>query len=194
MAITNGYLTLNEFKSYLSITDENDDTELELAVEAASRAIDDWCGRRFYSASETRYYTAATSSRVWIDDLASVTTLKTDHGGDGTFETTWDAADYVLNPRNAALGGQPYTQIVTAPNGSRSFPSVRDGIEIVGTFGWPAVPPVIKKACVIQAARLFQVSKDGGGGLADFGNAGGSRYLERSTEMLIRPYRVPVVA
>jgi len=40
MAITNGYITLSLLKSSLSITDEIDDDFLELAIESASRQID----------------------------------------------------------------------------------------------------------------------------------------------------------
>lgn len=197
MPITNGYLTLPEIKSYLNIGDTADDTELEIAVEAASRAIDRYCNRHFYSAVETRYYTPDRPARLRVDDLVSVTTLKTDPDGDGTYQTTWTAADYVFEPYNAGTDGRPYTVLRAATGGAYSFPAgVPKSVEIDGTFGWPAVPTDVKQACAIQAAKIFQISKDGGGGFSDFGTAGGSagsRYLERSTEMMVRPHRKLVV-
>ena len=50
MAITNGYATLTEIKAALGINDNVDDTRLELAVETASREIDQFCNRTFYNA------------------------------------------------------------------------------------------------------------------------------------------------
>jgi len=56
MAITNGYITLSLLKSALSINDEIDDDFLELAINAASRQIDQVCERQFFSTTETRVF------------------------------------------------------------------------------------------------------------------------------------------
>ena len=57
--IVHGYATLAELKLELGIAtaETTDDTKIELAVEAASRWIDDRSGWRFYTSSsdETRY-------------------------------------------------------------------------------------------------------------------------------------------
>jgi hypothetical protein len=64
MAITNGYVTLPELKARLYSANPNmqqdplDDAGLERVIEAVSRWIDADRGRRFYAATETRYYTA----------------------------------------------------------------------------------------------------------------------------------------
>lgn len=204
MAIINGYLTLPEFKQYLSIGDTTDDTELELAVEAASRALDDACGQRFWQdpSATVRYFTpqqphtmllASAASDLESVGIVSVTSLAVDTTGDGSYATSWaEGTEYYLAPRAADEADRPYTSLRTLHGWS--FPAGHETVKVTGIFGWPEVPDVIKKACAIQAAKLFQVSKDGGGGLTDFGNAGGSRYLERSVELLIRPYRLPVVA
>ena len=49
MAITNGYCTLTQIKAATKITDNIDDTLLEMAVESASRMIDAERDRNFYS-------------------------------------------------------------------------------------------------------------------------------------------------
>jgi len=84
MAINNGYVTLDEIKSYLfsgskpeTFTPE-DEANMEFAVEAISRLWDSEFGTNFYGASETRYFTAPWGDLCYVDDLISITTLKTD--------------------------------------------------------------------------------------------------------------------
>ena len=59
MAITNGYVTLANFKEYAipnAGTDAADDSLIEIIIEGVSRYIDDQTGRRFYGSSETHYF------------------------------------------------------------------------------------------------------------------------------------------
>lgn len=163
MAITNGYATLAEARAELGISDVSDtadDAVIEALVESVSRAIDDFCGRRFYAATQTRYFTALRADRLLVDDLLSVTTLKTDDDGDGTYETTWTAADYYLAPYNAALESvpEPYWRIEVSEGGDYSFPDrVRRGVEIAGSWGFSATTPdVINRACLFQVAQEFR--------------------------------------
>jgi hypothetical protein len=139
------------------ITDLDDDVRLERIIEAVSRAIDDTTKRRFYAASETRYYTARVSNVLLIDDLLSVTTLKTDDDGDRTYDETWDTDDYDLAPYNAVLDGAPYTRIETTPQGGQRFPGTAKGVEIVGSFGYSATTPAqIREACILWSERVYQ--------------------------------------
>ncbi len=161
MAITNGYATLAEARAELGISDVSDTTDdavLEAVVESVSRAIDDFCGRRFYAATQTRYFTALRADRLLVDDLLSVTTLKTDD--DGTYETTWTAADYYLAPYNAQLESvpEPYWRIEVSEGGDYDFPvGTRRGVEIAGSWGFSATTPdVINRACLFQVAQEFR--------------------------------------
>jgi hypothetical protein len=151
------YAGTNELKAYLSITTTTDDALLETALEAAAEVINGYTGRRFdKTASETRYYVADDSGFIYVDDLVSVTTLKTDDNGDGTFETTWTTSDYFLYPYNAAIYGNPYTQIRRHPQGDYYFPRFGRYVQIVGTFGYGRVPAAVRQACIIIAAKLFK--------------------------------------
>jgi hypothetical protein len=177
------YCTLEELKSRLGIpaTDTQDDFELKLAVESASRWIEDHCDRQqFWRGTDTRTFTSCDPYAVDVDDLVSVTTLKTDSAGDGTFETTWAATDYQLRPPNAAGKGRPYTQ-VAAVGGTLTFPYLYEGqtartdrVQIVGVFGWPALPAAVKQACLIVAAEHVKL-KDAPFGVAGFGDFGAVR-------------------
>ena len=108
------------------MSDPEDDTEAEQAIEAASRAIETHCkGRRFWvnGTDEDRTYSPQYPDAFWCyDDIVSLTALATDEDDDGTYERTWDTTDYVLEPANAALDGEPYTRIRAKSNGRWSFP------------------------------------------------------------------------
>lgn len=158
LAITNGYATLDEVKRRIPHVEEDDDEDLESIIEGVSRYIDkNRQGRRFYAASETRYYTPVSKDFVVIDDLLSLTTLKTDEDGDGIFERTWSASDYLLVPYNAGLDGVPYTSIERFRFGSLLFPVDFRSTEVVGSFGYTATTPkAIHEACVLLSMRLFE--------------------------------------
>lgn len=192
MAITNGYATLAQVKARLGITDTTDDTILESVVEGISRLIDDYCGRHFYQkTSTTFYFTGEFGDLLVVPDLVSITTLKTDDDGDRTYETTWTTSDYDLLPYNASSYDKPYTRIETTPNGDYSFPTTAKGIEIAGTWGWPAAPTHVKEACLLQSEILFK-RKD-----AIFGVIGGGEMgqpvrlskLDPQVQMILDPFR-----
>jgi len=135
----------------LALVDPTDNTMLEAVIEAASRAIDNLCGRHFYAATETRYYTAADHNEVRVDDLLSVTTLKTDTNGDDTYDTTWDSDDYVLMPRNTT----PKQWVRRAHDGDNWFYLAEDGVEIAGSWGYASATPThIQEACILLAMQL----------------------------------------
>jgi hypothetical protein len=140
------------------VTDLDDDTRIERVVEAASRAIDAFTRRRFYAATETRYFSAAQVDTLFVSDLLTVTTLKTDTDGDRVFETTWATTDYDLLPLNAALDGEPYIRLETAPNGSKTFPRRTKGVEIAGSWGYAsAAPALVREACIRWGQRIWMI-------------------------------------
>ena len=195
MAITNGYASLTEVKAALRITDTVDDSLLEMAVESASRLIDGYAARIFYSAgTATRYFVAQDDFNVEVDDLANGTvTITTAQDADGVFDTTWGAGDYQLEPLNGVLDGMawPYTNIRAV--GTYLWP-ITGGealIKVQGTFGWPSVPIAIKQACIIQASRIFK-RLDSPLGVAGFGDLGAIRVstqLDPDVAQLVMPYR-----
>lgn len=198
MAIVNGYATLAEAKAHLGIalTDTDDDATVERVVQDVSRAIDDYCSRRFWknSVDETRVYTPEFEDMLFVDDTISVTTLKTDEDGDGVYEVTWAInTDYVLSPRNAPLWSTPapYTRIVKARNGTHSFPIAADGVQIAGVFGYgAAIPGPVHEACLLQAAKIFK-RKDsplGVAGVGEFGVLTIKAKLDPDAQAILQPY------
>ena len=163
MAITNGYCTLPEIKAAdaLDLADASWDAALERVIEAASRAVDAHCMRRFYvnTDDETRYYCSEDGRLCYTDDLVSITTLATDDQDDRTYSTVWAATDYDMEPYNAAVQGWPYMYLSVAPSGNYNFPIIRRGVKIVGKFGFPAVPVKVRQATLQQAMRFWMREK-----------------------------------
>jgi hypothetical protein len=195
MAITNGYITLNELKAALRIptADTVDDALLEKAVNSASRLIDGYANRSFYSGgSATRIYAPQDIFVVEIDDLQSLTTLVTSSDGTG-YDTTWAASDYQLEPLNGIVDGltTPYTRLRAV--GDYTFLEIggEATVRVTGVWGYSSVPDAISQACVIQAERIFK-RLDSPLGVAGFGDMGVVRVTSRldpDVAQLVEPYR-----
>jgi len=194
VAITNGYATLAQVKSALRITDTVDDTLLEMAIESASRAIDSYANRNFYSAgTATRYYVPQDALVTVIDDLISLTTLESSSSIDQDYDLTWTAGEYQLEPLNGLVDGlaTPYTQIRAIGN---RYWNVLDGeatIKITGTWGFASVPIAVTQACVIQSSRIYK-RLDSPLGVAGFGDLGVMRVsqkLDPDVAQLVDSYR-----
>ena len=196
MAITNGYCTLAEVKAALRITDSIDDSLLETAVESASRLVDGYAGRNFYSAgSAVRYFTPEDRIVCEIDDLISLTTLQVSEDLDSVFDQTWAATDYQLEPLNGkvdGLTGWPATRIRAV--GAYIFGTNigEASVKVTGTWGWSAVPTAVKQATVIQASRIFKRLDSPLGVLSspDLGYIRVGTRLDPDVQQLVEPYRL----
>lgn len=195
MALTNAYTTLNAVKSALRITDSVDDTLIEYAIDASSRMIDGYCQREFYNAgTASRVFAAAEELYVEVDDIAgTAVTVATDPNADGSFNVTWAASDFQLEPLNGKSGGQTwaFTRLRAAQN--YLFP-VESGLALVrvtATWGWPAIPKQIEYAAIMQSQRLFK-RLDSPTGVIGFGDMGAvrvSRQLDPDIAEMIAPFR-----
>lgn len=194
MAITNGYCTLADVKAALRITDAVDDSLLEMAVESASRLIDGYAYRYFYNAgTATRDFVAEDSYLTIIDDLISISELKTTDEI-GSDYVTWSADDYQLRPVNGKIDGLsvPYTSILSTDDLLFNIKGQQALVRVTGVWGWSAVPIAIKQACVIQASRIYK-RLDSPLGVAGFGDLGAirvGRALDPDVEQLVMPYRI----
>ena len=175
-----------------------DDALLELAVEAASREIDQATERTFYNmGTATRFFVARDAYFTQIDDLISLTTLKTDPDGDSGFTVTWSATDVQLEPLNGFISGieSPFTGL--RARDTYLFPLEEEEalVQVTGVWGWSAIPTAIKQATVILASRIFK-RNDSPLGVAGFGDLGVIRVgkLDPDVEALIHSFRKPRLA
>jgi hypothetical protein len=101
MTITNSYLTLSEFKAFITAPNvplsisATDDAVLEQIIEGACRFIDDETSRTFYPRVETRNFSVPHDNELELDDdLLEVLSLTNGEG------TAISSTDYNLFPLN----------------------------------------------------------------------------------------------
>ena len=202
MAITNGYATRNQIKAALRIgtADTIDDDLIDNCAGAASRLIDGYCNRQFWSvgSATTRVYMADNEFYCHIDDIAGTAiTLRTSGATDGVFDVTWETTDYQLEPLNGRLDGLQWSYDKIRAVGDYLFPTVNGNygeqalVQLTAVFGWPSVPEPVTQATIIQASRIFK-RYDSPLGVAGFGDLGAirvSRFLDPDMAQLVEPYR-----
>lgn len=182
--LVNAYLTVPELRDLLRDQHAAYDSEYERAILAASRQVDDYCGRFFWreATPSPKLFRPDEVDLVWTSDIATATGLvvETDENDDGVFETTWSASDYQLEPFER-MNGRPYERIAAV--GSREFPvaglssysslarrrSRRARVRVTAAWGWPAVPDEVKQATAIAAVDHFK-AKDLTHVAATYGN------------------------
>lgn len=162
---THAYLELEELKATLELTGSTyPDPDVRKAILAASREIDQVCGRRFWAdadATSIRYYSPRGVSSFWIHDLITLGSLAVDTAGDSTFATTWiENTNFVLEPTYAASDGWPYTRVVINPRSPLALPGWPRSVKLTGKFGWTAVPSEVTEAASILAAKLLRRSRE----------------------------------
>jgi len=194
MSIANGYATLADAKAWLGISDTSDDPVIEDTIEAVSRQIDGHTGRRFWvdATNVTRLFTATQVDVLYTPDLATVASIMTDTGADRTFETTWATTDYDLFPEGGIVNGEtgwPTTMVRARVDKTQRFPTISQGVQIVGKWGWLNIPDPVKQACLIAAARIFR-RKDAPFGVAGVVDTGVFRVprLDPDVQALLVPY------
>ena len=196
MAVTNGYCTLADVKAALRITDTIDDALIENSINSASRMIDQYCNRYFYStpAGEVRYYKANDGFVCWIDDAQSITQIQTSSTDPIIFDTTWESGDYQVLPANRWANGAYYPITGITATDNYLFPVWADMalVKVTGQFGWSAVPDPIKFASIIQASRLFKrlESPLGVAGVSDIGIMRVGANIDGDVAQLCNPFRL----
>jgi len=198
VAVTNGYVSLSLVKKALRITDVIDDEILELSIEAASREIDGFCERVFYDTTETRVFIPRDSFTCEIDDLNTLTTLKTSSTGE-SFDVTWSASDYQLEPLNSQAGGlvTPATRIRAI--GDYVFPTFEPRnvnhyeatVQVTGTFGYTPIPTAVEQAALLMALRQYRRydSPLGVAGFDDMGSVVRVGRIDPDVQKLLAPFR-----
>lgn len=189
--MVNPYASLQDLKARLDITGSEGNYVLEQVLEAASRQVDGWCGRTFAEGDVVRRLTADSYCLMILpEDLYEITAIAVDRDGDGIYETPWLVTD---------VDGQPFqgpVQVLRPRNG-KVFPTHRYAVQVTGLWGFGSdVPPAIREATLLQAARLYK-RKDapfGVAGTADHGQLQTISRVDPDVKELIAPFvRDPMV-
>lgn len=169
------YATLPELKDRLSTNPGGtlNDSRLTAALDAASRGIEDICGRQFNTNGtvDTRLYRPDSLYVCRPDDIAVKTGLIITVNN-----AVWqENLHYQLYPLNGVRNGVPGSAYdkIKGIQGNNFLPIWSDmaNISITAQFGWPSVPTVVHEATLVAAEELSKL-KDmpfGIGGYGDFG-------------------------
>jgi hypothetical protein len=179
--ITNGYCTLDDFKSYHAIKSTNvgDDAVINLMIESASRTIDQQTGRIWYTHTVTKYFDLPrkhSSLLVFDEDCVSVTSVTNGNA------VAFDAADYVKYPYE----GPPYDSIglIDQPTMSwlpTSLGNRQKAITVVGVFG-NTCPTDIRDACLMIVVQEYH---------RRYGEKAGNDSIVLPSGMVISPGQMP---
>ena len=189
--------SVDDVKQALGIEDTVDDYAINLAVEASTAMIQQYCGRQFTQddTATARVYVATNPYLAHVDDISTTSGLiiKTDPGADGSFTQTWTASDYQLEPLNGVQAGQvwPYTRIRARENFLFPVENELALVKVTGVWGWPAIPKAIEFACILQSQRFFK-RFDSPTGVIGFGDMGAirvARNLDPDIAQSIDQYR-----
>lgn len=172
MAVNDSYATTTQLAQRInrggSWTDSEEAVLGQLLADV-SRLIDTYTRRHFWqtAAGVARYFTPTGSATLMLDDVTTVTAVETDEDGDRTYEHTWATTDYDLLPYNAAEVSEPFTRLRVTPRGNYAFPAgMPKGVKVTGTWGWPAVPDMVREIALMEAARLWAQGRSPSGVVA----------------------------
>lgn len=178
MSVVAGYCSVAQLRQHFGDEGSNlTEALLERAINATSRAIDAYCGRRFWqdAAAQPKVYRCDDGYEAEVDDIATTTglTVATDTTGDGTYATTWSASDYQLEPLNADTDSAAHAWWRIVAVGTQLFPvhARRTTLRVTAKYGWSEIPPAVEEACILRAAALFK-RKESITGVAGFGEFG----------------------
>ncbi len=160
----NEYLSVEEFKGSQELDGTAfADDDIRRVLVSASRALEQTFGSRWYTtaADEIRYYTPSVGNLLYPDEIVSLTQLATDDRGGTAYASIWTVnVDYVLEPFNAVLDGQPYRRIETmGPTNKRFYPYPRS-VRLTGKFGWSSTPEAVKVCTGIVANKYLKMVRE----------------------------------
>lgn len=181
------------------------DYDIPPAIAAASRAVDEYCGRQFdriNDVEQSRWYRPLSPALIIIDDLIQVTELRTFHWGMGSTEKVWRGPDvfpeetpeFTLEPLNAIEDGFPFTRIKLNPFGATfGFPSwAPQSAKVTGKWGWPNLPDQVVTATTLLATRIIKRVREAPFGVITVGmDIGAAMRISRTDPdicLLLNPY------
>lgn len=142
----------------------------------ASDYISRACKRTFYrspqvSGTEVRVYNVVrprerTLSRAIGQDvdIISLSTVEAADTVSGSYTTIASGATGYYTSPDVLVSGFPYEDIYLSPEGA-SYTRFPSGglVRLTGAFGWPSVPPLIKRATIDLAREWYRQGPGGGG-------------------------------
>lgn len=186
MTSTISYATAIELRAEIDKTTTRGitDANLQLILDAAARAIDNFTGRRqdgyeAPAAAVARVFAGSGATYQWLQsDAAQITEVAVKDSATDDDYTAWATTDWIAfsgDPMCPDFNSLPYTAVMVDPTGDETLftggayttvpgfrPSVTGGrgvptVQITARWGYAAtVPDAIKQATIMQATRWYK--------------------------------------
>lgn len=171
MALNDPYATVPEYRADVTKSSGGSDTVLAAQLQGASDHLSLRLRRRFGLAAAPNAYLLDGNGEVllWlagsVPDIANLTGLvvKVDADGDYTPELTLvKDTDYWLEPATPEPGW-PYEALRVHPSSAQvsEWPEGPRTIEVTATWGWPAVPDMIKRLTIMTVRNMRDMLESG---------------------------------
>lgn len=171
--------TTDDLRQWINVPgqiDAADTPHLDLALDAAIEAVQEYTGRAWAAVSSTPRIYDGPGCRVYTDDLTTVSLLE-----ESNDRETWTTrTDYWLEPANDTLKNQIVSRTAFAR-----------WVRVTSTFDDSAVPSAVKLATLILAARLWSRRRSASGveGFGEFGVVRVTRQSDPDVTALLDPLR-----
>lgn len=179
---TPSYASVLELRGVSNQLTNVDDFEIQIALDAAKYAIDNYTNHPLGFVAQTtatsRLYSGGSNSYLMIDECTSITSVEVKDQPTSTTYTAWDAGDWIActgDPDEPDFNSQPYDMVIVSGIGTpryfhggslfewrdaddersllRRLPNVR----ITATWGYSvSCPPSVKLATIAQATRWLK--------------------------------------
>jgi hypothetical protein len=195
------YVDKDDLKGMIGLTGSGQDNNIDNAINASSRLIDQITGRHFYKSQsvQVKHFTPNNEYILDVPDIANTTGLivQLDTTDDGSHDKTITLdTDFYLKALNVTdMEGDyniPYQKLVILDRRSaeRFDPDIVKQVKITAIWGWDNIPDAIKQATLLQASRLWK-RKD-----SPFSTYGSSetgemelfQKMDPDAKTLVRPY------
>ena len=195
------YVDKTDLKNMIGLSGTSQDNNIDNAINASSRLIDQITGRHFYKSEsvQVKYFTPDNHYILDVPDIATTTGLivQLDTTDDGSHNKTITLdTDFYLKAINVTdLEGDndiPYqTLVILDKRSSERFdPDIVKNVKITATWGYNSVPDAIKQATLLQASRLWK-RKDSPFSTYGSGDTGETELFQKmdpDAKTLIKPY------
>lgn len=203
--LRHAYATVDDLREHLGDSKQNlPENLLNRALNAASRAVDNHCWRRFWQdeTPTTRTVKAGYDCNdLWLtgrDDISTTTGLAVATWDGSGYGTTWTQdTDYQLWPYDANTDGSIYggwSRLEGLGTIDFRVPTVRAKVyrpvQITARWGWSFIPDEVEQATLFKAAQLFK-RKDAPFGIMQFGDIAAVRVTRADIDVLelLAPYQ-----
>jgi hypothetical protein len=186
-------------------TGSSSDTNLQILLDAATAAIDQYCGRPDGFTADTsasaRVFVGRGQPWLYIPECTAITALAVKDSVSDDDYTAWASDDYIAasgSYENPDYNSTPYTLLIVDPDGTGGYADFTNGytrglrgfrptstlrakptVQVTAKWGYSTTAPAsVKQACLIIASRYFKRGESAWADAAASGELGQLMYRQ----------------